>query len=120
MKYMCLLYVTGADPGPEVMMPLHVAFAREARSRGTYVTCDALESPAAAVTVRVRNGRTMRTDGPYAETKEALGGFYILECKDLEEAVAHAAKIPDAKYGSVEVRPIVAIPGGEEQIGSSR
>ncbi len=117
MKYMFLLYVNGSDPGPDVMVPKHVAFAQEARARGAYVTCDALQDRATATTVRVRNGKTLATDGPFAETKEVLGGYYILECRDLDEAMAYAAKIPDAQYGSVEVRPIATIPGWEEAIG---
>ncbi len=86
-------------------------------ARGAYVTCDALQDRATATTVRVRNGKTLATDGPFAETKEVLGGYYILECRDLDEAMAYAAKIPDAQYGSVEVRPIATIPGWEEAIG---
>jgi len=62
---------------------------------------------ATATTVRVRDGKTLTTDGPFAETKEQLGGFYILDCKDLDQAIAYAAKIPDAKRGSIEVRPVM-------------
>ncbi len=62
---------------------------------------------ATATTVRVRDGKRLTTDGPFAETKEVLGGFYLLNCKDLDEALEMAAKIPGAKYGTIEVRPIV-------------
>jgi len=65
-----------------------------------------LEKVSSATTVRVRNGKTTTTDGPFAETKEHLGGFYLVEAKDLDEAIAIAAKIPGAKYGCIEVRPI--------------
>lgn len=67
----------------------------------------ALQPTASAATVRVRNGKTMATDGPFAETKEQLGGFYLVEAKDIDEAKAMAAKIPGARFGSVEVRPIM-------------
>ncbi|GCE28112.1 hypothetical protein KDA_35960 [Dictyobacter alpinus] len=68
---------------------------------------EALHPTSTATTVRVREGRTMTTDGPFAETKEQLRGYYILQCKDLDEAIAVAAKIPEAKVGSIEIRPIV-------------
>ena len=68
---------------------------------------DALQGVETATTVRVRDGTTETTDGPFAETKETLGGFYILDCKDLDEAIEYAAKIPGAKYGSIEVRPVM-------------
>ena len=72
-----------------------------------------LSPPSTATSVRVRDGRSVVTDGPFAETKEALGGFYLLECKDLDEAIEMAAKIPAAKRGTIEVRPIwdYAAPG---------
>ncbi len=68
---------------------------------------EALHPTSAATTVRVREGKTLTTDGPFAETKEQLGGFYLLQCKDLDEAIQVAAKIPGAKVGSIEIRPIV-------------
>jgi hypothetical protein len=123
MKYMLLIYTrdyrTEADAQRDSSGDIagHIAMAREAVERGAYVTCDALAVSGAATTVRVRDGRTVTSDGPFAETKEVLGGFYILDCKDLEEAVAYAAKIPGATAGSVEVRPIVEIPGWDEAIG---
>ncbi|HXN85852.1 MAG TPA: YciI family protein [Candidatus Binataceae bacterium] len=70
-----------------------------------------LEGVGNATTVRVRNGKTSSTDGPFAETKEQLGGFYLVEAKDLDDAIAIAARIPGAKYGCIEVRPILKIPG---------
>ena len=66
-----------------------------------------LQSISTATTVRLRNGRTQTTDGPFAETKEQLGGYYLLDCKDLDEAISYAAKIPSAKNGSVEIRPVM-------------
>jgi hypothetical protein len=71
---------------------------------------DPLEGTETATTVRVRNGNVATTDGPFAETKEVLGGYYILDCKDLDEALGYAAKIPGAKNGAIEVRPIMELP----------
>ena len=68
---------------------------------------DGLQGSATATTVRVRDGERLLTDGPFAETKEQLGGFYALECKDLDEALAWAARIPEAQFGAVEVRPVI-------------
>jgi hypothetical protein len=116
---MCMIYVDESDPrsnGSPEDIDAHVAFARKTIAAGQYVTCDALDRTPSAATVRVRDGRVYRTDGPFAETKEALGGFYILDCKDLDEAVALAAQIPPATHGSIEVRPFMEIPGWEESI----
>jgi len=81
------------------------AFDREARAAGVLVDGAGLQPTPTATTVRVRDGERLITDGPFAETKEQLGGFYLLECKDLDEAIEWAAKIPGAQHGSVEVRP---------------
>ena len=82
-------------------------FTREAGDRGLFETADALQPVATATTVRVREHETLVTDGPFAETKEQLGGFYVLDCADLDEAIEMAAKIPGARYGSIEIRPII-------------
>jgi hypothetical protein len=74
---------------------------------GQHRAGDALQPVATATTVRVRNGQTVTTDGPFAETREQLGGYYLVEAKDLDEAISLAARIPAARYGSVEVRPIM-------------
>jgi hypothetical protein len=71
------------------------------------VAGDALKSVATATSVRVRKGKTETMDGPFAETKEQLGGFYILDCDNLDEAISYATQIPDARFGTVEVRPIM-------------
>lgn len=111
MKYVFLLY--GVEPGvisEEVMqaeMAAHDAFTREAVDRGMMPAGEALQPAHMSTTVRVRNGKASTTDGPFAETKEVLGGFYILDCKNLDEAIEMAAKIPEALHGSVEVRPVV-------------
>lgn len=111
MLYMFLLY---SDPGtewPNDIMDQHRAVWREAHERGAYVSSEALAGDTMkARTVRVRAGKVLTTDGPFAETKEILGGYYVLDCKDLDEALRYAAKIPDAKYGSVEIRPIMHVP----------
>ena len=112
MQYMLLVY--GVEPSvplsPEAIqqeIDEYSAFGEEARSRKVMVAVEALHPVATATTVRVRDGKTMTTDGPFAETKEVLGGFYILNCKNLDEAIEMAAKIPGAKQGAIEIRPIV-------------
>jgi hypothetical protein len=88
-------------------MTTYNAFTTEVRAKGILLGSNALHPTTMATTVRVRDGKTLVSDGPFAETKEALGGYYMLNCKDLDEALAYAAKIPGAKDGSVEVRPIM-------------
>jgi len=112
MQYMLLIY--GVEPAPDAFQEAmqadiddYNAFTKETTDRKLMVSGEALHPVATATTVRVRDGKTMTTDGPFAETKEVLGGFYILNCKDLDEAIEMAAKIPGAKRGAVEVRPIV-------------
>ena len=82
------------------------ALMEEMKTAGVLISNNGLSSVANATTVRVREGRTLITDGPFAETHEQLGGFFLLECKDLDEALRWAEKIPHARYGSVEVRPL--------------
>jgi len=122
LKYMMLLYVTEEDmgePAPGVM-DAHLSVTREAIERGAYVACDALEPTASAVRVRVRDGKVVRTDGPFAETKEIMGGFYVFDCKDIEEAVELAAKIPSPPHGCIEIRRVALIPGWEESVAQMR
>jgi hypothetical protein len=88
-------------------MGAYAAFTNEVKEKKVYVTGEALQPTSTATTVRVRGGKTATTDGPFAETKEQLGGFYLLDCKNLDEAIEYAAKIPGASMGSVEIRPIV-------------
>lgn len=94
-----------ADMG-ELMSGYH-AFTEELKASGSFVAGEPLQPTVTATTVRVRDGETLTTDGPFAETKEQLGGYYLVDCKDIDEAMSWAAKIPTAKYGSVEVRPIM-------------
>ncbi|MEZ4515437.1 MAG: YciI family protein [Chloroflexota bacterium] len=112
MQYMLLIYAdpaTYADVTEEQMqaeMARYFALGPEMRERGVYVAGEGLQGVETATTVRVRDGKTLLTDGPFAETKEHLGGFYIVDAKDLDEAIEFAAKIPDVVRGSVEVRPV--------------
>ncbi|HUQ40808.1 MAG TPA: YciI family protein [Acidimicrobiales bacterium] len=89
-----------------VMMEGYMAFGEEMGGRGVLTGGERLRPTTDATTVRVRNGEVLTTDGPFAETKEQMGGFYLIDCKDLDEAIEIAAKIPGAAEGSVEVRPI--------------
>ena len=105
MKYLCLVY--GEEPALQSCPDSDcLAFDAAARTSGHCIASEALQPVSTATTVRVRNGKVLVTDGPFAETKEQLAGFYLVEARDLNEAIQLAAKIPPAKYGSVEVRPI--------------
>ena len=95
------------DPGFEEWMAEYGAFAEECEKRGVMRGGARLMPTSAASTVRVRDGKTIVTDGPFAETKEQFGGFFQLDCKDLDEALEWAAKIPSARGGSIEVRPLM-------------
>ena len=111
MKYMLLLYANEADvpKTPEEIQaaaPAWQASGKEMQEAGVFLSGSGLDSVANATTVRVRNGKTLTTDGPFAETHEQLGGVYLLDCKDLDEAIRWAATIPTAKYGSIEIRPL--------------
>jgi hypothetical protein len=105
MKYLCLVYGEEQKIG-ELDDRECLACDTELRARGQCIASEALEPVATATTVRIRNGRLTVTDGPFAETKEQLAGFYLIEARDLNEAIQIAAKIPPAEVGSVEVRPI--------------
>lgn len=111
MRYALLIYTAEqTQQVPEDVMKAELdgynAFTAHVRERGAYEAGEALDSTSTATTVRVRDGKTLTTDGPFAETKEALGGLYIVDAADLDEAIAYAAMIPGARHGSIEVRPI--------------
>ena len=115
MKYMCLIYSaegTGPSTDDEQRrnMEAYFAFTDEVAQAGALVSGEPLQPIDTATTVRVRDGRPIVTDGPFAETREQLGGFYLLECDNLDEALAYAAKIPTAAFGSIEVRPLMELP----------
>ncbi|HLX33686.1 MAG TPA: YciI family protein [Candidatus Limnocylindrales bacterium] len=116
MRYLLLIYTPEEEgtQSPErqaEVNELYNTFTREVRSRNAMEGGEALQPIATATTVRVRDGKTLVTDGPYAETKEALGGFYLLNVSDLDEALELAAMIPGAQWGAIEVRPIWELGG---------
>ena len=112
MKYLCLIYsdesqfATMSKSEGDALMGEYFAFTEAIRKSGHFVAGEALQPVHTATTVRIRNGRVATTDGPFAETKEQLGGFYLIEAKDLNDAIQVASRIPAARTGSVEVRPI--------------
>ena len=114
MKFIALIYNDEslyADATPDqsaAIFAAHGEFAQAGSEAGVYQGGgDGLQPSVTATTVRVRDGERLLTDGPFAETKEQLGGFYALECKDLDEALEWAARIPEAKSGAIEVRPVI-------------
>src|SRR5689334_19158120 len=115
MRYLLLIYTEETDetPPPDVAEASHKAygeFTADIKRRGLFQAGEALTPTSTATTVRVVDGETVATDGPFAETKEALGGFYLIEARDLDEAIEAAARIPAAAFGSIEVRPIWELP----------
>ena len=110
-QYMLLIYgPADGGPSPEEMqaeLPKWYEYTQALQDAGVMVAGDALQPTETATTVRVRNDETLVADGPFAETKEALGGYYILDVPDLDEALKWAAKMPNIAYGSVEVRPVM-------------
>jgi hypothetical protein len=105
MKYLCLVYLEEQKPHA-VSDSECIACVAGFRNGGLLIAAEALQPVEAATTVRVRNGKVSITDGPFAETKEQLAGFYLIEARDLNDAIQVAAKIPPAREGSVEVRPV--------------
>jgi len=129
MRYMMLIYTKNSDPSlmspveAQVIREGHVAVIEESRREGILVAVNPLARTSTAMTVRVENGKTLATDGPFAETREQLAGYYVLECNDLQEAIAWAARIPTSCGGSrgcIEIRELQAIPGvPESHLGSA-
>jgi hypothetical protein len=113
MKYLCLIYETEQNwahyskSQGDAMMAEYGTFTEDIQKSGHLVAGEALQPTNTATTVRVRNGKLGTTDGPFAETKEQLGGFYMIEAKDLNDAIQVAAKIPSARWGTIEVRPVM-------------
>ena len=118
MKYMLLMYAneSALPETPEdqeaISQTVWFALMKEMKDAEVLLSNTGLSPIANATTVRVREGKTLITDGPFAETHEQLGGVFLLDCKDLDEAIAWAAKMPGAKYGSVEIRPVWENPHG--------
>lgn len=112
MRYLMLIYWNEAVDNnmttdeQEEQLTAYRAFTKEVMDREIFCAADALQSVATATTVRVRNEQTLLTNGPFAETKEHLGGFYMVDCETVEEVIELAAQIPHAKKGSIEIRPI--------------
>ena len=133
MKFLALIYAdegaweSFSDEERAAGYAEYTAFTNEAVEAGVVIGGDELAATRTATTVRVREGQTAVTDGPYAETKEALGGYYLLECASMDEALDWAAKIPATRYGAVEVRPVheqedggseAALAGSREEVAS--
>ena len=116
MEYMLLIYENEKARGemPEFqngkMFGEYRAFTESIVKSGNYKAGAPLQPTATATTVRLRNGKVAATDGPFAETREQLGGYYLIEAKDLDEACAIAARVPSARQGSIEVRPVLSMP----------
>ena len=113
MQYLLMIYQSEAESGKvdaaarQKMTGEYGAFTQSIIQSGNFKAGDGLQPTTTATTVRVRDGKTLTTDGPFAETREQLGGYYLVEAKDLDAALAMAARIPGAKTGSIEVRPIM-------------
>ena len=116
MKYLLLIYedeqafagISEAEQGQ--IFDEYMTYSKDIKKKGHYISGEALQPVATATTVRVRNGKPITTDGPFAETREQLGGFYMVEARDLDEAIGLAARIPSSRTGSIEVRPIMPTP----------
>jgi hypothetical protein len=117
MKYAVLIYSDEkiwekmTEPERREMLGRYMALSEDLKKRGQYVLGEPLDATSTATTVRVRDAKTLVTDGPFAETKEQLGGFYIVDVPDLDAALAIAARVPSVHVGSIEVRPIPAYGG---------
>jgi hypothetical protein len=119
MKYLLLIYsnesqwasMSEAEAGQ--VFGEYMEYTNQIHRSGNYISGEALQPTATATTVRVKDGKTLSTDGPFAETREQLGGFYLVEAKDLDEAISLAARIPGSRHGSIEVRPIMPTPPPE-------
>ena len=116
MKYMLLIYDDTkvwekfSETQRQQGMEMYMQFTQEVKSSGKYISSNQLHPASMATSVRERDGKRLVTDGPYAETREQLGGYYLIEAKDLDEAIAVAARVPSARWGVVEVRPVVERP----------
>lgn len=111
MKYLLLMYANDAEAPQtqeelQALQPAWFAYMKEAQAAGVLLSNNGVAPGSSATTVRLRNGKTLITDGPFAETHEQLGGYSVLECQDLDEAIRWAKKIPTVNYGSIEIRPL--------------
>ena len=116
MKYALLIYAAEkdwAEKSKEEQDGIYADYWNytiELKKSGKMLSCEPLDPTSSATTIRVRDGKTIPTDGPFADTKEQLGGIYVIDVKDLNEAMAWASKIPDARTGSIEIRPLMNVP----------
>jgi hypothetical protein len=114
MKYLLLIYLDEHGLSETERQECYVEsteLAHQLRSSGQYLAANPLRPTAMATSVRMRNGKRLVTDGPFAETREQLGGYFLIDAKDLDQAIEIAARIPMARKGTVEVRPVIEIPG---------
>lgn len=114
MKYMLLIYAdeeAWTESERELCYGESTDLANQLRANGQYISASPLQPVSTATSVRVRGGKRTVTDGPFAETREQLGGFFMIDAKDLDEAIAIAGRIPGARKGTVEIRPVVELPG---------
>ena len=122
MQYMLLIYDDPqvwegfSEEETNAIMGEYFAYTEELRAAGAYVAGDALQPTGSATTIRLRDGEQLVTDGPFAETKEQLGGYYLVDVESIDEAIRWAAKIPSARHGSIEVRPVVVF--DREEVGA--
>lgn len=113
MKYLCLIYdeedkvAAMSKSDNDAFMGEYFSFTEDIQKSGHMLAGEALQPVSTATTVRVRNGKVSTTDGPFAETKEQLGGYYLIEARDLNDAIQVAARIPSARIGAVEIRPVM-------------
>jgi hypothetical protein len=113
MKYMLLIYMEEDVMNKEEREHCYkdsTALAHQLKSKGQYLSASPLQSVSTATTVRIREGKRLVTDGPFAETREQLGGYYLVDAKNLDEAIGIAGRIPGARVGSVEIRPVIELP----------
>jgi hypothetical protein len=120
MKYMLLVYLNEQAMNEAERADCYVKsaqLAREIHSTGNYLDTSPLHPVSTATSVRVREGKRLVTDGPFAETREQLGGFFLIQAKDLDEAIGIAGRVPAARFGTIEIRPVMEVPGlpGEKQ-----
>jgi hypothetical protein len=124
MKFLAIIYndeSTYASASPAdiaATFEAHGKFGEDSRAAGVFAGGEGLQGSSTATVVRVRDGERMLTDGPYAELKEQIGGYYVLDCKDLDDALNWASQIPEAKFGAIEVRPVLDYAAMEEAAGS--
>jgi hypothetical protein len=117
MKYLCLIYddenrwLDATPDQQHATFAEHAALMEDAQKKGAWVHGEGLQPVRAATTLRIRDGKTIQTDGPFVELKEQIGGFYLFDCENLDQALALAAKIPEARTGAVEIRPAMVYEG---------